>query len=174
MAEDTSTLDAECDAYAGRMLIVEPHYGYGWTHQTGSPLPAGAVPDPFQARVVRVYSYQGERRGIVARVTQPGFAYDGYWLVSMTRHIGTWNFTDRPAHYNLLLCPEEPSQGPDADASQPGGQWPAWDLRGQPVASGFGRIAESLQYCVDDDARHTAASGPFWTIGKIHLRGKDS
>jgi hypothetical protein len=95
----------------------------------------------------------GERRGIVARVTEPGFVYDEFWLVSMTRHLGVWNFIDRPATYNLLLCPEEPVEGKQEDAPDHGKLWPVWHLQGQPQVSGFGRIAESLQACAEYDAR---------------------
>jgi hypothetical protein len=42
--------------------------------------------------------------GWLARITEPGFLYNGFWLVSMTRHLGVWNFTDRPATYNFPLC----------------------------------------------------------------------
>jgi hypothetical protein len=103
-----------------------------------------------------VCSYKGERRGVLARVTEAGFAYDGFWLVSMTRHLGVWNFTDRPATYNLLLCPEEPVEGKEEDSPEFGKLWPVWHLRGQPQASGFGRIAESLQRRADYDAKRDA------------------
>ena len=96
---------------------------------------------------------RGARRGVVARVVEPGFVYDGFWLVSMTRHLGVWNFTDRPAAYNLLLCPEQPVEGREEDSPEYGRFWPVWHLRGQPQASGFGRIAETLQCCVEYDAR---------------------
>lgn len=104
----------------------------------------------------RVYSYQRERRRILARITQSGLVYDGFWLVSMTRHLGEWNFTDRPANYNLLLCPTEPVEGKLEDSPEYGKLWPVWHLRGHPRASGFGRIAESLQWCADYDAKRDA------------------
>ena len=75
----------------------------------------------------------------------------------MTRHLGVWNFTDRPAAYNLLLCPEEPAEGKEEDSPEYGKLWPVWHLRGQPQASGFGRIAESLACCAADDALREAA-----------------
>jgi len=28
-------LSAECEAYLGRRILVEPHYGYGWTSHQG-------------------------------------------------------------------------------------------------------------------------------------------
>ncbi len=155
MAGIGSTLDAACDEYVGCELVVEPHYGYGWFHQ-GTPLRDPAVPPPFHIRVVRVYSYQGERRGVLARVAEPGAGYDGFWMVGMTRHLGIWNFTDRPAAYNLLLCPEEPVPGRPEDSPEYGKLWPVWHLRGNPCASGFGRVAESLQCCEDYDARRQA------------------
>jgi len=156
VTENASTLEAGCDEYVGRTLIVEPYYGYGWYHQTSGPFGDHGVPAPFHLRVQRVYSYKEERRGVLARVTEPGFVYDGFWLVSMTRHVGVWNFTDRPARYNLLLCPEEPVEGKEEDSPEYGKFWPVWHLRGQPQASGFGRISESLQCCAEYDARQDA------------------
>ena len=156
MSENVSTLEAACDQYVGRTLIVEPHYGHGWYHPPGGPFGDHGVPTRFHLRVERVYSYKDERRGVLAQVTEPGFVYDGFWLVSMTRHIGVWNFTDRPATYNLLLCPEEPVEGKEEDSPEYGKLWPVWHLRGKPQASGFGRIAESLQCCADYDARRDA------------------
>src|SRR5262249_25716647 len=125
---------------------------------------AGGPRPPFRLCVARVYTYKGERRGVLARVTEPGFLYDRYWLVSMTRDGGVWNFTDRPAAYNLLLCPEEPVEGKPEDAPLCAKLWPIWHLRGRPHTLGCGRIAESLQRCADYDARQQAQarqrSGP--------------
>lgn len=157
MKDNLSTLEAACDEYLGRTLIVEPHYGYGWSHPPSGPFGDHGVPTPFHLRVERVYSYKGERRGVVARVTEPGFVYDGFWLVSMTRHVGVWNFTDRPATYNLLLCPEEPVEGKEEDSPEYGKLWPVWHLRGQPRANGFGRIAESLQCCAEYEGQDAEA-----------------
>ena len=152
-----STLEVACDHYIGRKLVVEPHYGYGWVHQEGNPFAkTQGVPPPFHLRIVRIYTYNEERRGVLARITEPHFLYDGFWLVSMTRHQGLWNFTDRPANYNLLLCPEEPLEGKPEDSPDYGKLWPVWHLRGYPHASGFGRIAESLQWCADFDAKRDA------------------
>jgi hypothetical protein len=156
MAEKRSTLEAACEQYVGRTVIVEPHYGFGWAHPSGGPFGHGGAPPPFHLRIERVYSYQGNRRGVVARVTEPGFVYDGFWLVSMTRHLGVWNFTDRPATYNLLLCPDEPVEGKPQDRPEYSELWPVWHLRGQPQASGYGRIAESLECCAAYDARREA------------------
>lgn len=151
MAENVSTLEAGCDKYVGRTLIVEPHYGHGWYHPFGD----HKVPTPFHLRVERVYLYKGKRRGVLAQVTEAGFVYDGFWLVSMTRHVGEWNFTDRPASYNLLLCPEVPIEGKE-DSPEYGKLWPVWHLQGQTQASGFGRIAESMECFAEYDARRDA------------------
>jgi hypothetical protein len=156
MEDRCSTLEDACEQYVGRTLIVEPYYGYGWVHPPGGPFGDHGTPTPFRLRVERVYLYKGQRRGLLARVTEPGFVYDSFWLVSMTRHLGVWNFTDRPAAYNLLLCPEEPVEGQEEDSPEYGKLWPVWHLRGQPHASGFGRIAESLGCCAAYDARREA------------------
>lgn len=175
MTENLSTLEAYCDEYVGRTLIVKPHYGYGWHHPPGSPFGDHGAPTPFHIRVVRVFLYKGERRGVVAQVTEPGFMYDGFWLVSMTRHVGEWNFTDRPANYNLLLCPEQPIEGKEEDSPESGKLWPVWQLQGQPQASGFGRIAESMECLADHDARRDAEAkqqgqdGVFRYAGTLRL-----
>lgn len=178
VTQSVLTLEESCEDYVGRTLIVEPHSGYGWRHPNGGPFGEHGVPTPFHTRIERVYSYKGERRGVLARVNEAGFVYDGYWLVSMNRHLGEWNFTDRPAHYNLLICPEEPVEGKEEDSPEFGELWPVWHLRGQPQASGFGRIAESLQCCADYDAqrdteaRHgsqSADSPSFRYVGTVRL-----
>lgn len=159
MSDNISTLESGCDEYVGRTLIVEPQNGYGWRHPPTGPFGTHGVPPPFRLMVQRVYSYKNERRGVVARVAEAGFAYDGFWLVSMTRHVGVWNFAERPAMYNLLLCPEEPLQGQEEDSPMYGKTWPVWHLRGEPHVSGFGRIAESLEACAAYDAKLKAQQG---------------
>ena len=72
-----STLDDACDQYVGRTLVVEPQYGWGWVHQEGEPFAENrGVPPSFHLRVLRVYKYRGERRGVLARITEPGFLYE--------------------------------------------------------------------------------------------------
>lgn len=140
-ADQRTELAQECDASIGRVLTVQPIYGYGWYHEAKAGGPkAYEVPEPFHVRVQRIYTYLGERRGIVGRITEPDFIYDEFWLVSMTRHVGIWNFTDRPAQSNLLICPDTPLEGAVEDAPAFGEQWPVWQLRGHPQASGFGII----------------------------------
>ena len=42
-----STLEAACDQYIGRTLVVEPHNGWGWVHQQGQPFAESqGVPPP--------------------------------------------------------------------------------------------------------------------------------
>jgi hypothetical protein len=151
-----STLEDACEQYVGCTLVAEPHYGFDWYHPPGGPFGDHGAPTPFHLRVERLYSYMGERRGMVARVTESGFVYDGFWLVGMTRHLGVWNFANRPATYNLLLCPDEPAEGKPEDRPESSHLWPVWHLRGQPQASGFGRIAESLECCAAYDAHREA------------------
>jgi hypothetical protein len=77
-------------------------------------------------------------------------------MLSRGSAIRVWNFTERPANYNLLLCPEEPIEGKPEDSADYGRLWPVWHLQGHRHASGFGRIADSLQWCADDDAKRDA------------------
>lgn len=156
MSENVSTLEATCDQYVGRTLIVEPHYGHGWYHPSGGPFGDHGVPTPFHLRVERVYSYKDERRGVLARVTEPGFVYDGFWLVSMTRHIGVWNFTDRPATYNLLLCPEEPVEGKEEDSPEYGKLWPVWHCEANRRLQGSDGSPSRCSVAPDFDARRDA------------------
>lgn len=58
--------------------------------------------------MLRLYEYQGNCRGGIAKVEEPGHACDGLWLIFATRHVGVFNFTDRIAHYNAALSDVEP------------------------------------------------------------------
>jgi hypothetical protein len=139
---DASELEESCERYAGRTLVVEPLYGHGWRHEAGNPFADNwGVPPPFHVRVLRLYRYRGDLRGIVARISEPGFMYDGFWLVSVTRYQGTYNFTSRWTLHDLLICPEEPIE----DRSDEFRTWPVTDPRGYPKTTGCGSIAESLK-----------------------------
>lgn len=134
-----SALSEECDRHVGTVLRVHPDYGYGWTHPDGSPFASHEAPQPFEIHVDEIYEYDGQRRGLVGRVTRESFYYDRFWIVSMTRHQGAWNFTTTPGKHNILLCTERPVlESPDRSAEFK--LWPRWTLRGDRQASGFGSI----------------------------------
>jgi hypothetical protein len=97
-------LDDSALLYIGQILEVRPIYGWGWTRNVEEPAP----PSKFWIRLSRLWSYQGERRGGVGQVQQPHHPFDGFWVVFSTRHAGTFNFADRPAHYNVTIGPNVP------------------------------------------------------------------
>ena len=65
-----------------------------------------------------IVSIKDERRGVLACVTESGFVYDGFCQVGMARYLGVWNHTDRPATYNLSLCPDESVRSTEEDSSE--------------------------------------------------------
>ena len=143
---DVSALEESCERYAGRTLVVEPVDGHGWTHEARNSFADNwGVPPPFHVRVLRLYRYRGFLRGVVARISEPGFLYDGFWLVSETRYLGVYNFTSRWSLHNLLICPEEPVENRSIESSEHVKTWPVTDPRGYPQTTGYGSIAESLR-----------------------------
>jgi hypothetical protein len=103
------------------------------------------VPPPFHVRVVHLFRLEGELRGVVGRITEPSFLYDELSLVGTTRLVGIWNFTDRPAVYNLEVWSEAPTEGDLEDRSEHANLGSMGFLRGHPHAYGFGQIAESAE-----------------------------
>jgi hypothetical protein len=101
-------LDDSALPYVGRTFDVQPFYGWGWQGNVEEPGP----PAEFSMRLVRLWSTQGERRGGVGRVEHSGHSFDAFWVVFSTRHVGTFNFTDKPAHYNISISPNEPVDAP--------------------------------------------------------------
>jgi hypothetical protein len=97
-------LDDSVLPYVGRMFEVRPIYGWGWEGNVEQPAP----PTEFAMRLLRLWSVQGERRGGVGQVEQQGHPFDGFWVVFSTRHVGTFNFEDKPAHYNIAISPNAP------------------------------------------------------------------
>ena len=120
-------LDDSVLPYVGRMLEVRPFYGWGWNGNVEEPAP----PAEFMMRLVRLWSTQGERRGGVGRVEQPGHPFDGFWVVFSTRHVGTFDFADKPAHYNMSISPNVPVDRDDG--------WPAMD-GAPPHVAGYAQI----------------------------------
>src|SRR5262245_30596232 len=71
--------------YQGQLLCFEPRHGWGWFRlgEDGNKLSLDyATVDKagvFHIRAHRFFAFQGEWRGIVGRVEQPGHLFDGLW-----------------------------------------------------------------------------------------------
>ena len=84
MSENVSTLEAGCDQYVGRTLIVEPHYGYGWYHPPGGPFgdPRVPIPEYLSGRVAATASdcSQGGTQLVewVEHLRNPSLAFTSY------------------------------------------------------------------------------------------------
>lgn len=103
-------LTEECRRYVGRRVLVRPFYGYGWSRvDPGAPrlsYEEAAGPPPFHARLIEFFEDDGELRGAIAIVDEPGHRYHGLHTVFSTRHVGEFDFTARVGHYNVEIGPE--------------------------------------------------------------------
>ena len=102
--------------HAGRLLCFEPWHGWGWFRlgadggkesiDYGEVDRAGAL----HVRVHRFFTFEGELRGIVGRVEQPGHLFDGLWAVTWTMLVGEFDLTDNLCRrWDIELGPGEPS-----------------------------------------------------------------
>jgi hypothetical protein len=63
----------------------------------------------FQIRVHRFFSFQGELRGIVGQVEQPGHLFHGLWAATWTMLVGEFNLTDKLCwRWDIQMSPSEP------------------------------------------------------------------
>src|SRR4051812_13216729 len=89
-AEGTVSLPESSRDNVGRLLCFGPLHGWGWFRlDTGgdkAPTDYGEIDTagPFHIRVRRFFTFQGELRGIVGRVEQPGHLFDGWWAATWT------------------------------------------------------------------------------------------
>jgi hypothetical protein len=129
-------LAEECRRYVGRRVLIRPFYGYGWSRfDPGAPrlsYEEAAGPAPFHARLSELFEYDGELRGGIAIIDEPGHLYHGFHTVFSTRHVGEFDFTARLGHYNVEI-------GPSIHVTA----WP--HAAGSPALMGFAEIR-------DDDA----------------------
>ena len=98
-------LSLESEAYVGRLLVVEPGYGYGWNSQVevAGTYPEVEVPKPFHIKVERFFCVSGELRGAIGTIIEPGHALGSLLLAFNTRHVGEWNLRNNPPACNLTV-----------------------------------------------------------------------
>ncbi len=123
--------------YEGQLLCFQPSYGWGWyrldTDGSKGPIldyteidQAGA----FHIRVHRFFSFQGELRGIVGLVEQPGHFFDCLWATTWTMLVGDFDLTEKLCwRWDLELGPNEPS----------GDDWPS-EPNSPPAYFGHGGV----------------------------------
>src|SRR5262245_3162050 len=109
--------------YEGQLLCYEPRHGWGWYRLAVSDDnrfldyaevdAAGA----FHIRVHRVFDIEGEPRGLVGRVEQPGHLFDGLWAATWTMIVGQFDLVERLClRWDVELGPTEPKRDPWPEA----------------------------------------------------------
>ena len=126
-------LTEECRRYVGRRVLIKPFYGYGWS-RTDPDAPQLsyeelAGPPPFHARLSEFFEHDGELRGAIAIIDEPGHRYHGFHTVFATRHVGKFDFTVRVGYYTIEI-------GPDINSTA----WP--HVAGSPALVGFAEIRD--------------------------------
>ena len=137
-------LEESCKSYQGRLVAVKPIYGWGWTRldapEIRVPAEVNGVPRPFHCWITDLFSFEGELRGAVGNIEEPGHLYDGLRIVFSTRVVGVYNFTDRLPRCDVQIGPVMPI-----------GEWP--EFSSAPIVNGYGFVGESLKHIEENDAR---------------------
>ena len=137
-------LEESCNSYLGSLVAVKPIYGWGWYRLDAPEIPVPAevngVPRPFHCRIKDFFYFQGELRGAVGAIEEPGHIYDGFWVVFYTRLVGIYTFTDSLPHCDVQV-----------GSVMPVGEWPEF-TSGSPIVSGYGFVGESLRHIAENDA----------------------
>lgn len=121
--------------FIGRRLWVATHAGWGWTRLDDSRPGAEAkstheLPPGFHARLLELWTYDGEQRGGIARVEEPGHDLDGFVACFSTRHEGVFRLDQADVMYNIDIGPQEPIYEK--------GRWPF--PRGVPSLHGYAAV----------------------------------
>ncbi len=146
LEEAQSTLDTASERLLGGIVYVKTVNGHGWNHHGHDHYPGyPGVPAPFHVRIDQFFSYRmNSRRGFLGTIAEVGHPFDGFGMICCTRHVGQFNFIDRIARYNLLVCPGVPRLGEPTDPNCTV-HWPAFYPTGEVYSYGFADIAESIE-----------------------------
>src|SRR5687767_1057085 len=90
--------DPSAENHRCKLVAVKPVYGWGWSRLDAPEIPVPAqingVPHPFHCRIEHFFAFQGELRGAVGIIEEPGHIYQGLWVIFSTRVIGSHNFVN--------------------------------------------------------------------------------
>ena len=138
-------LDPSTENYRARLVVVKPVYGWGWSRLDAPEIPVPAqingVPYSFHSRIQYFFSFEGELRGAVATIVEPGHVFNGMPMVFSTRLAGLYDFTDHLPYCDIQIGGESPT-----------GDWPEF-VGGSPIINGYGFVGESLLHIEENDAR---------------------
>ena len=132
-------LAATAEKYIGKLLYVEPVDVYSWVevHLENGQLkesPIDALLAPFRIRVMKLFFYEGSRRGAVGKVEENGHPYNSYWITLSTRIAKEYSF-EKSEYYDVILDKEEPTKNHDG--------WPQPENINQRVSlAGFAGIID--------------------------------
>lgn len=108
--------------YEGQLSCFAPRHGWGWFRRDArggkEPVDYAGIDraGDFHLRARRFFASEGELRGVVGRVEQPGHPFDGPWAAAWTMLVGEYDLTDRLCwRWDIELGPREPG----------GDGWPA-------------------------------------------------
>ncbi|HEY0455809.1 MAG TPA: hypothetical protein VGE41_05505 [Verrucomicrobiae bacterium] len=132
------SLKPVCESYVGKLLIVSPIYGWGWTRlDEGAPsldyaqvLQAGS----FAVRVHEFFHFKEMLRGAIGLVEQPNHIFDKLWISLCTMSVGIYDFEQH-------LCPRMDVQMAPQQPARASG-WPEFSTSAL-LINGYAHIAES-------------------------------
>lgn len=136
-------LAESCRSFVGRLVYVNPVYGWGWSRADIEDPEAAlhtfgkerACPVPFHLRIHFFYEFQGKLKGTVGVIEEPGHLLDGFWAEFYPRVRGLWDFAEHLTHYNIHIGPNKPVL-PEPDSKERA-SWSKFDFTGSPVWWGY-------------------------------------
>ena len=141
------SLDDSVLGFINQLVYARPMYGWGWGEDNGDRkdiLPV-EVPPPLQLRIAEFFDWNGERRGGLGQIEEPGHVYHGQWLLFYTRHVGRFDFTHNISYYNFHIGQTRPSLYPPAKDPEMGAAWPLPCFTDCTPVWGYGQIAANAE-----------------------------
>jgi hypothetical protein len=103
-------LQESCRSFEGKLVLVRPHYGYGWCrlnhNEPRLTYKEASGPSEFNLRVQSFIEVEGELQGATGVVEQPGHQCNGWYVTFSLRHQGSYDFKANPPHCNISVGPE--------------------------------------------------------------------
>ena len=132
-----------------QIVFAYPIYGWGWREGEGvwsnrTATTHAEVPPAFHFKVDSFFDWNGERRGGIGQIVQPGHLYDQRWLLFFTRVCGVFDFNSVIADYNLYVVNAKPSLHPPSYDPIMAQRWPLPNFTGRSV-HGFGLIGSTRE-----------------------------
>lgn len=125
----------------GDTLFVDEVLGWDW--QRIDKMNQVSVP-PFHANMTANWLVEGQQRGVIAEIQEPGHQLDGMWIAVFARSSSVYEGSTEPALYMMRVAVERPVLIE--------GRWPSF--ANAPIFAGFARVSVGAQDATSDSSEN--------------------